>query len=243
MRLNPCLLRVTFLVTLVLVIAFEHVHLHREASLSLKPVEGGAANVWRQPDEVFRFFPVQIGEQNYHFNFAEFASILSRVSLDSNQLLAIDAQTKNQLKKLTQTLPPDLRTMDRSRLDFLIQKSIPKQAGVQLIQLFHAYTRYSKLLNAHLQQVQSAQSLDNHEFLQDSMARVKQLQETVFGKDTATVFFKRDNIRMHYLIQRRILTLDNSISEVDKRSMGEQLQQAYLLDLVKLKMLGESEDG
>ncbi|WP_299491086.1 lipase secretion chaperone [uncultured Shewanella sp.] len=250
MRLNSSLLRLIFLISLVLVIAFVHVHLHRKALLSIasKPVELEphnlkSVNVWRQPDEAFRFFPVQIGEQDYRFHFTDFASILTRVSLDSNQLLVINDQTKNQLKRLTENLPPDLRVIDRARLDFLIQKSITGKAGVQLTQLFHAYVRYSELLHVHLQQVKSAQSRGEYEVLQTSMKRIKQLQATVFGKETASVFFKRDNISMHYLIQRRILTLDNSMSAVDKQNMGLQLQQAYLLDLAQLKVLEESEDG
>ncbi|WP_299011094.1 hypothetical protein [uncultured Shewanella sp.] len=250
MKLNRILLRLSFLVTLVVMIVFEHVHLHRKALLSIasKPVELGphnlkSVNVWRQPDEAFRFFPVQIGEHNYRFHFAEFAAILTRVSLDPNQLLVIDEKTKNQLKRLTETLPSNLRGIDRARLDFLIQKRISGKAGVQLTQLLHAYVRYSEWLKAHLQQVKSAQSRGDYEVLKTSMERVRQFQATVFGKETASIFFKRDNISMHYLIQRRILTLNNTISLEDKQNMGLQLQQAYLLDLVQLRMLEEREDG
>ncbi|WP_298772616.1 lipase secretion chaperone [uncultured Shewanella sp.] len=233
MRFNLCLLRVTFLAAAVLYFALELGDLHQEESLytGLKLNERESANVWRQPEKASEFFPVQIGEQDYHFNFARFSPMLARVKWGSNQLLFLDAQTKYQLERMAQALPPDLSAMERARLDFLIQKSIPGKAGMKLTQLLHAYVRYTQLLNTHFKQVQSGKGRGK----EGSLAVIKQLQATVFGQETASVFFKRDNIRMGYLIQRRILTLDNSLSDADKQMSHEQLQQAYLLALAQLK--------
>ncbi|MCL1126511.1 hypothetical protein [Shewanella surugensis] len=259
MRLKFFALRLILLVGVLLFIVFEHWQLHREGALpnrvktnQIKSNQAKPADVWLQPEEALRFFPTQIGEQDYHFNYARFAPIIARVKRDINQLLVIDEHTKDQLKRLTQGLPPDLLPIDRQRLDFLIQKNIPGKAGGQFINLLHAYGRYTRLLDVHLKHVNLAEPSYKPQHLSDSVAVVKQLQLAVFGQDLAALFFTRDNIRMNYLTQRRLLMLDNSMSVADKQAIRERLQLGYRLGLAELEaldelkelaQLGESGDG
>lgn len=248
--------QVIFLVSVLLFIVLEHWQLHRENALfnrvqsnQVKPTD-----LWVQPEEALGFFPTQIGEQDYHFNYARFAPIIARVKWDINQLLIIDEQTKDRLKRITQELPSDLLQSDRARLAFLIKKHIPGKAGIQFMHLLHAYGRYTRLLEAHLKQVKLSERIDKRQRLSGSMAVVKQLQVTVFGQKTATLFFERDNIRMNYLTQRRLLMLDSSMSVVDKQAQRERLQRGYRLgmaqleeaqleELDELNELGESGNG
>lgn len=182
---------------------------------------------WRQPSVLNQRFPLLISNTSWHFDFVGIESILWQSRVDSQGHLIIDAETLSLLEQASDRLPANLGEVERQRLGFLIEKSMPAKRAQHLSSLLTSYQAYQQDYTSSLALIRSAETSQRLSLLQAEQRYLEQRQQDYFGIDAATQLFNKKNTTTSYLNQRRIVSMMPSISLSQKSAKLKELSDAY----------------
>lgn len=181
---------------------------------------------WRQPASIAHDFPAAISSKQWHFDFQSIEHTLPNIKVRQSGELILGHSSVGQLETLVASLPKQLSEQDLSRLEFLVTTAFPDNAGHLKAKLLTNFYRYQKALL-----VGEAQSSRLSERDKEWLHHNKlQQQQRYFEPEMAEQLFGQQNAVNQYLLTRRRIHQDTSLSQLEKQAKLKQLQQAFKTD-------------
>lgn len=193
---------------------------------NLEAFASGGAD-WLQPRSVSDAYPLPISPQQWSFDFEGILTQLQTLTVDESGDLHLDSRAATVLEQASLQLGAQAPEASLERASLLIRKSFPEESGDQLAHLFERYVQFegakAQLAAAVSEQHGRGSTRAAAVLLEGSI----DLQRDHFGEDAADALYGRQNALADYLLRRRQIREDASLSESDKRTQLAELASRY----------------
>lgn len=179
-------------------VAWSHwAELRHERNFAFSP----RAHQWVQPAVLSEQFPYAVAPDQWALNYEAFEEVLfAVVKQDSDGSVA----RLPLLDELLQHLPTTLKQQDWDRLGFLIQKSLPDERGVELVDVLPRYARYRGAVDGLMKRPMegSALALAQERFLRTREYRQQYLgaywHQRLFAEQEATAMMLLNRLQARH---------------------------------------------
>jgi hypothetical protein len=223
--------RITGIILLVFMLIFmtaTHFNLHRDDSFD----KNKNVDQWHQPIDVNKRYPTLISKHTWELEFTEIEKIINSLELNPNQEVLINSYTTEKLQLITSQLitsqlNQESENIEWDRLEFLIKKSLGNNNGEVVNNLAKSYYFYQKDRTSHLNDINNAESSKKLTLLKNSSSKLLKIQSNYFGINIAKTLFKRKNTTTNYLNLRKIVHMENGLSNTEKKEKLSLLSKNY----------------
>ena len=217
------ILSITLLFCVCLFLVLKHINLHMDDSFGAL----STADQWQQPSILNEQYPQLISKHTWVIEFNEIEKIIKRLEIDSNHDLVINFDTTDILKRVIFELQAELTGEQWQRVEFLMQKSLGGRNGKVFYGLVNAYYLYQKEYLAYLKAVNHSTAIEKLALLKSGEVKQLNMQSKYFGTDAAIKLFSRGNATTNYLNARRIVNMENGLSNTEKKNILLLLSDNY----------------
>ena len=217
------ILSIIFLILLLGFISSKHLNLHSK-TLSLG---GSESQAWSQPNNISQQYPTLISRDNWSLSFTQIEGIIKSIKSDSNRNLIINADLTEKLPQVLFYLNNDPESMQWQRLEFLLSKSLGHKVGTTFYGLVHHYYYYKKEAIEYSNKIKLAQYANKKALLEDHVSVLERLQARHFTKQIAVKLFNKKNKTTHYLNSIRIINMDKTLNNNEKKERLSILSKDY----------------
>ena len=186
----------------------------------------GNTRIWLQPDSLSQSFLPPISNNHWDFDFTKIEGLLWRLKVSQAGQLRTDNTTLALLEEISALLPNKLSAENKPRIHFLIQKSLPNDLARPFSELLEQHQAYTQSHESRLRLVNQATGEQKLALLRDMDNMLEHYQQRFFG-DQAKALFGDKNITTHYVNRRRIVRLNQNLSNAQKEQQLNQLKEAY----------------
>ncbi|MEX1034009.1 MAG: lipase secretion chaperone [Cellvibrionaceae bacterium] len=191
---------------------------------SADPHAPGTDNLnWRQPVQLDSAYPQLISPRRWPFDFTTFEGrFASRVGTDEAGRLELDPMLADTLEQTLLHLPENTSEEVLQRIVVLLRKSFPGSKGEQLAELFHNYAAYRRE-ESRFQTPAAGGAKEALAALRNSI----ELQHKYLGSEAAERLYGERNALTTYLLSRREIREDSSLSPARKQERLDTLEREY----------------
>ncbi len=151
----------------------------------------------------------------FNVSFSEVENALMMAKLDNVGALILDEQALASLNLVVSRLPENLTPQDIQKLQDLIMKAQPGQAGEQVAEVLGNYYHLKQAEKAWLESGVSANSL---QAAIDQLEKVTAMREDYLGQVVADKLFLRQQEKSRFYLQRMAIQQDRDLSAQQKES-------------------------
>ncbi len=169
-------------------------------------------DAWLQPDTKPAHHVDPISAQRWPFDFAVIETDVARFLAHAANTPRPDETLARLFEQIVLDLPDDLDENSVERIGLLLQKSFPGAQGETLAALFPPLFRYRQALAAETDALQTTTAVDTLQFAQASLRAAQRLQVEHLGPTLATQLYANQNALTDYLLQRRQIREDATLS-------------------------------
>lgn len=180
--------------------------------------EDGHASRLRHASHVL-WLPFESQAGNAHLDLAALERVLAHARI-ANDRLIIDTELGGALMGAVDALPPNADEVSFARCRFVLHKSLPGAAGVELANLFLRFYEYRRRQGAVSDSVDLDEQVAAHQQLID-------LQQEVFGSSVSARLFGQERVLQQYIFSLRRLESDQTLTELERSERQSLLQRKY----------------
>ena len=138
------------------------------------------------------------------------------------------------LERINSLLPENLAYDELVRLEHLVDKSVLSDNAPTFARWIVNYYHYKKTDQQLKLAINKAPDDQRMGLIRSYLTNLSATQEKIFGVH-ASFLFKQQNNQTHYLYQRRLVRLDSSLDELQKKAALEKIKQGYQAKLESLR--------
>jgi len=225
--LRKHLLKILFTVSLTYSVFF-YVRLYSSINPDKKPQ---SIIYWMQPTSLNDTYPKLINSKASGFNYQKLENLVWQYNISPQGYLVVNSEIVNDLDSSCRYIDEDVSSNELLRIKFLIKKSLPNQAGIELSKLLPNYCTYAKELHISMKSINTVDNQEQLKLLKGFMPKLEQRQKELFGLEYSRVMFAEKNANLNYFNQRRIINLRQDLTFSEKQTQLLNLQKAYKIKL------------
>lgn len=184
---------------------------------------------WRQPTELSTDYYKPISNKAWVKEYSSVEKILWQIKRSSDGKVIINDHTLNLLSQAQSILSNGLKEKELKRLEKVLNKSFIANDGPQLGSLMYEYLKYIPKYTAKLVEINNATGVKKKKLIKEFALTTKKLQKDSFNEITPEDLFGKQNQTINYLNERRLISMDMTLSEKERKSRLEKLQQTFKL--------------
>lgn len=227
-RVTHKIFSLSVLILLIIFVVSKHLDLHRPPTAN-NPL----SHQWLQPTELNAQYPQLISERHWALDFTQIEHIINNLESDSNHRLLINSDLNDKLPQILLALDDTPSQTQWQRLHFLINKSLGDNMGNELYTLLTKYYLYQQQVTQYAHQIQQSNAQQKRVLLSNHHQLHINLQSHYFGADTASKLFNKKNKVAHYLNSIRIINMDDSLTNQQKKEQLALLSKHYKQSLIQ----------
>lgn len=216
-------INIPVLILLLGIVASKHLSLHTN-TLTLGESD---PQTWIQPEYLNAQYPTLISKNTWSLSFTQIESIIQTIPLDSNQKVIITSDLTEKLSQILFQLGSKPESTQWQRLEFLLTKQFGENPGKELHQLIANFYYYQNESMAYSNKIKLANNTEKKSLLENSMNMLIKMQLRYFSRDTAVKLFDKKNKTTHYLNSIRIISMDKTLSNIDKKARLSKISNDY----------------
>lgn len=221
-------LRVKYINILVLILLLGFVVLkHLELHSHTLTLEESASKTWLQPKYLNTQYPVLISNNTWSLSFTHIEAIIKTIPLDSKQKLNINSDLTEKLPQILFQLDSKPESTQWQRIKLLLTKQFGEKTGRELHQLLTNFYYYQKESMAYSNKIKLANDHEKKALLSRRMDQLNKMQIRHFSRNTAMKLFDKKNKTAHYLNSIRIINMDKTLSNTEKKERLSILSKNY----------------
>lgn len=220
-------LTILLIVIIFITLIIKHIDLRNSRKFD-KVISG---DQWYQPSILNERFPQLIGKHDWGFEFNKVENIIRDLEFDADDKLIINHHTIEKLKLVLFELNEPLLDIQWNRIKFLMQKSLGDRNGKKFFNIVKKYYFYHKEHVRYKNIINRSNYNDKLTLFKKSHTKNLAMQEKYFGIDIAKKMFSRVNTTTNYLNARRIINMDNKLSNKKKKERLLSLSTSYKITI------------
>jgi len=192
----------------------DHAHIRYDPRQEISWIVPNAS----EPDQRNRI----ISNARWRINYSD----IERILWEAQDRGSISPARLSLLERVHRLLPNDLTTQELIRLESLVKKSMQANIGKALADLIVKHYSYSHFDQKQRQEINQAGGQRSAILIGRYLDNLKTSQQSYFGA-YATDLFEHRNAQTIYFYQRRLIRLDKSLNESQKKSALEDSKREY----------------
>lgn len=190
-------------------------------------LEESGSQTWIQPEHLNAQYPTLISKNTWLLSFTHIESIIKTIPLDSNQKFTITSDLTEKLSQILFQLDSKPESSQWQRLEFLLTKHFGEKSGHKFHQLLTNFYYYQNESTAYSNKIKLANETEKKYLLENSMDVFIKIQLRHFSRNTAMTLFDKKNKTAHYLNSIRIINMDKTLSNTEKKERLSTISKDY----------------